>query len=893
MTAVSRVLRHDAWHPLARVLVISVPALYLWAAGAVLAGVIPVRAALVVSAGATGLAFTVLLVHLALVLPHGACRGAGFLGMGVLSGSVGIVSASLLPPDWAVRALTGGFTASAVLHLLGLLLLPGTTASWRARLRRLLDGFGIGISLFFAAWLLVIVPLAGSGPGPVGSRALLAVVVWLIASGALTCAALISLRAFRYRRSAMFCGGGVMLALSGQALLLVLLLVGADPAYLLGALAGPVLGPVVLWLGARHNGVRTAVPHPSEETGTFAGMPLLSVPVALAVVGAVYHLVTVGAFGSYSAGLGVLVVVAVAVREIFAVFDVRRYAGELARQEARFRSIVAGSSDVTMLLDERLVVRWQSPAAARQLGLSDAEVLGRLFSSLFHHEDAPGLAEQLRGLLIDPPDRPVLAAARIRDGFGRWRHTESTAVDHRSEPSVAGLVVHIRDVGDRREMERTLHRMAFTDPLTGLPNRRALLRALAELRERPGPDAWRGSVMVIDLDGLKAVNDGFGHEVGDAVLVEVARRLRDGLAPDHVAARLGGDEFAVLTGESQNAARTRATRLLTALAEPYELAGGRTLLSANIGIAEFAPGATPDEMLAGADLAMRRARQRGQGRVERYDETLEFQLLRRGLLEGELRGADQRGELDLVYQPIVSVTDRRAVAVEALLRWRHPQLGTVPPSEFVPIAEAAGLIADIGGWVLHQACRRLSAWLAEGRDLQVAVNLSAAQLYQPDFVAQVAAVLDAYEIPPNRLIVEVTEAIVVRDVQHAVTRLAGLRSLGVRTALDDFGSGHASLTYLRRLPIDVLKVDRALVAEPATGQDNSVAPLTDVVVRLGQRLGMLVVAEGVETEEQLTALRAAGCGFAQGYLFSRPVPAEHVEAFCDAGSDGDGPIITS
>jgi diguanylate cyclase (GGDEF)-like protein len=391
---------------------------------------------------------------------------------------------------------------------------------------------------------------------------------------------------------------------------------------------------------------------------------------------------------------------------------------------------------------------------------------------------------------------------------------------------------------------------------------------------------------------MKGINDARGHEVGDTVLIEVARRLRASLPPDHMVARLGGDEFAVLTPESPPAARAAASRLLTAVGEPYRLAGGRTFLTASVGIAEFSPGATPDELLAGADLAMRRAKQLGRNRIERYDESLEFRLMRRGLLEDELRGADKRGELDLVYQPIMAVTTRRPVGAEALLRWRHPQLGTVLPGEFVPIAEQAGLISAVGDWVLHQSCRRLAGWLAEGRDLRVSVNVSPAQLYQPDFVCEVAAVLDAHEVPPDRLIVEITEDGVVEDVQRAVQQLAGLRALGVSTALDDFGTGHASLTYLRRLPIDALKVDRALVTEPA-GHGIPVAPLADVVVRLGERLGMSVVAEGVETEQQLATLREAGCAMAQGYLFSKPVPAERAEAFFDLYTDGAGPVCAS
>jgi EAL domain-containing protein (putative c-di-GMP-specific phosphodiesterase class I) len=295
------------------------------------------------------------------------------------------------------------------------------------------------------------------------------------------------------------------------------------------------------------------------------------------------------------------------------------------------------------------------------------------------------------------------------------------------------------------------------------------------------------------------------------------------------------------------------------------------VLSASIGIAECSAGATPDEVLAGADLAMRRARRQGRNRITRFDETLELALMRRDLLESELPGVDRRNELDLLYQPIVAIADRRPYGAEALLRWRHPELGTLMPAEFVPIAEQAGRMGHLGSWALHHACRRLAGWLDDGRDVHVSVNVSARQLHLPDFVPEVAAVLEAYEVPPERLVVELSERVVTEDVQRVAARLADLRALGVRTAIDDFGAGYASLTHLRRLPVDVLKLDEALVADP----------LADVVVRLGERLGLMVIAEGVETEEQLAVLQEAGCEYAQGYLFSRPLTAEHTEAFFD------------
>jgi diguanylate cyclase (GGDEF)-like protein/PAS domain S-box-containing protein len=872
------------WVSIGWTLVVLAPVGYAASAALALAGAVPVRVALAAGGGFAAAAFTTLLVRLALALPHGPCRGAGFLGMGVLAGGVGLVAVLAAPAALVGRAMTVGFLPSTVLFLLGLLLLPGTAPTWRSRLRRALDGVGMGTSLFFAGWLLVIVPLAGDGPGPAGPRATLAVLVWLVATAALVTAALVAVRARRYRRAAIRCAAGVCLSLLGQATLIVLLLARAPAAALLAAAGAMVAGPLLVWLGARGSGVTALPAHPSEGAGTFAGLPLLTVPVGLVIVASVYHLLTTGSFGRYSAVLGVVVVVAVAGREVFAVLDVRRYASVLAEQETRFRSIVSGSSDVTIVVDEGLVVRWQSPSAARRLGLADADVLGRPFTALFHSEDAPAVAEQLRRVLVDAPDRPAPIVAKIRDGFGGFRHTESAVIDHRAEPAVGGLVVHLRDVGERREMQRSLDRMAFADQLTGLPNRRALLAALVALADRADVVDRRACVLVVELDGLREINDTRGQILGDVVLSEAARRLRLSVSPDHLVARLGADTFAVLTPLSASVAQAIATRVLTVLAEPFELGDPpgtayrqdvgsrrRMVLSASIGIAECSAGATPDELLAGADLAMRRARKQGRNRIARFDESLELAMMRRDLLESELPGVDRRGELDLLYQPIVAVADRRPYGAEALLRWRHPELGTLLPDEFVPIAEQAGRMGQLGSWALHQACRRLSGWLAEGRPVCVSVNVSARQLHMPDFVPEVATVLEAYEIPPERLMVEISERVITEDVQRVAARLADLRALGIRTAVDDFGAGYASLTHLRRLPVDVLKIDKALLADP----------LADVAVRLGDRLGLTVIAEGVETEDQLNLLREANCQYAQGYLFARPLTAEHTEAFFD------------
>jgi diguanylate cyclase (GGDEF)-like protein len=429
-----------------------------------------------------------------------------------------------------------------------------------------------------------------------------------------------------------------------------------------------------------------------------------------------------------------------------------------------------------------------------------------------------------------------------------------------------------------RQRESHFRELAHTDPLTGLANRRGLLRALRE----PGPQgrpvrSGQLSLVGIDLDGFKNVNDMRGHDVGDAVLAEVGRRLRHNLLEGDVAARFGGDEFAVLMHATPDEAMLAAKRLLAVLGEPYEVDGASVFLSASVGVAGHpAPGDT-GELMRDADLALRYAKQRGKNRVERYEVRYDELLRRRSTLENELRHAIDRDELRLVFQPVVALPSMRPVGAEALLRWHHPTLGAVRPDEFIPVAEESGLINRLGLWVLRQACRQLASWLASGHDVWVSVNLSPKELHAADYAGQVADVLSEHGVPPQRLVLEVTEHAVATDMEELVRRLTELRATGVRIALDDFGAGYSSLGQLRTLPVDILKIDHALVAEPES-RTGTAAPLVDVVVRLGHRLGLEVLAEGIQTPAQRAVVEEAGCRLGQGSLFGWGVPAEHLEA---------------
>ncbi|MGC4896385.1 EAL domain-containing protein [Micromonospora sp. DT31] len=378
-----------------------------------------------------------------------------------------------------------------------------------------------------------------------------------------------------------------------------------------------------------------------------------------------------------------------------------------------------------------------------------------------------------------------------------------------------------------------------------------------------------GALLVIDLHGDETARpDG-------SVRAEVARRLRAGCGAHDLVARLGDAEFAVLTDVGPVLAYALGTRLLAALAEPYPRPDGGTIrLLVSVGLAETR-GGDPEDVLRQAGLARRRAVQLGRDRVEWYDAYLEEQLVRRLDLERELPGALARGELDLVYQPVVELADRMPVGTEALLRWRSPVLGTVLPLEVLPVATDLDLIGEIGRWVLDRACRQLAAWSDGGRELWMAVNVTPRELAAPDFVARTATALAAYDVAPERLVVEVAEPVVGADLSTVVARLAGLRSIGVRTALDDFRAEQASLAQLRRLPVDLLKVGPHLVGPGVDGQ----RPLIDVVANLADRLGVELVVEELESDGQVAGARRAGCRYGQGFALARPATAERVEAW--------------
>ncbi|HTO97405.1 MAG TPA: EAL domain-containing protein [Myxococcales bacterium] len=442
----------------------------------------------------------------------------------------------------------------------------------------------------------------------------------------------------------------------------------------------------------------------------------------------------------------------------------------------------------------------------------------------------------------------------------------------------ARLVI-ANDVTERLRAEQKLWRAAFYDALTGLPNRALFMERLGQAQARArGRSGGAFAVLFLDLDRFKLVNDSMGHRAGDQLLVAIARRLDRIRRAGDTVARLGGDEFAVLVEgvEDAPAAGRVADRVHRELAQPFDIAGQEVFTSASIGISlGGVPDHRPEDLLRDADTAMYRAKAHGIAKHAVFDITMHDHAVAVLQLENDLRRAVERGELRVRYQPIVALQSARIVGFEALVRWQHRQRGLVPPREFIPVAEETGVIGVVGKWVLAEACKQMRALQRlrpRGPGLSLAVNVSGRQILQPDLVEQVAEVLQATGLDPRLLRLELTESALVQNEAAAGRCLHRLRQLGLKLAIDDFGTGYSSLSYLHRMPIDLLKIDASFVQSMATDEKNR--RIVETILALGRNLGVEVIAEGVETEQQAQVLTRLGCSYVQGYLFSPAVDAD-------------------
>ncbi|WP_285567214.1 EAL domain-containing protein [Streptomyces sp. RTGN2] len=572
---------------------------------------------------------------------------------------------------------------------------------------------------------------------------------------------------------------------------------------------------------------------------------------------------------------GCTVVLALVVRQGIMLVDNIALTQELAQKENHFRSLVQGSSDVIMIAAPTGILRYVSPAASGVYGREADDLIGAELASIIHPEDLGRVVHEVRRFLAAPPgEEPTTRIeCRFRSGTGDWLNVESTVNRHQG-----GLILNSRDVTERVRLQAQLQHNAEHDPLTDLPN-----RALFTDRVRQGLGGRRAgdagtAVLFIDLDGFKAANDRLGHQAGDELLIQAARRLQDSVRTGDTAARLGGDEFAALIvgdgGRDQTAREYQvheiADRLRLTLSQPYRIGAGEVRVTASIGVAFAEPGITPNDLMRNADLAMYRAKAGGKDRVELYAPQMQAEVVRRTELATRLRTALRDGEFALLHQPVVHLATGTVAAVAAQARWRSAQGILFTPAEFLRVAEDSDRTAELGRWLLEEAVEQAADRSRAGHQVSVAVRLSARRLLDKGLpFGSVEALLTRYGLPSGALMIEVADSDPRVSFDELEQRLVALRRLGVRIALDGFGSGYAAINALRRLPIDVLKLDRGLVE--GVVESARLHKITSGLLRIACDLGMQSVADGVDVPEQVLALRAMGCTHGQGMAFSGPL----------------------
>ncbi len=556
-------------------------------------------------------------------------------------------------------------------------------------------------------------------------------------------------------------------------------------------------------------------------------------------------------------------------RHVSTAVDRRRAADALRESEAKFRTL-AETIPAGVFIQQAGSIRYANPAMAELAGRPRQALEGAGLLDLVHlaHREAV----QRRLLPGAPPgeDGREFPLA-LGDGRERWLALSTGAVEFEGQPAVLGTVF---DVTERRLAEEQVRSLAFQDALTGLPNRRLFGDRIEMALAHACRDGDRLAVFFLDLDRFKVINDSLGHTVGDELLRAVAARLRESVRQGDTVARQGGDEFLLLfpgVAQAVDVAKM-AHKLLEVLRRPHRLAGRELFVTASLGVSLYPEdGADAETLVKNADTAMYRAKEEGRDTWQLYTRAMNATALERLALESALRRALEGQEFLLHYQPVLDIVTGRVHGVEALLRWKHPEMGLVPPADFIPLAEATGLIVPIGPWVLRSACAQVKAWHDQGHLICVSVNLSARQVQQPDLVAQVTQVLDETSLQPRFLELEITETGAMQDEVATVETLRRLKAIGVRISIDDFGVGYSSLGYLKRLPIDTLKIDKSFVKDIGHASDGDA--IVSAVVAMAHGLKLAVVAEGVETEQQLRVLAVRGCDRMQGYVFSPALPA--------------------
>ncbi|MFF5448464.1 putative bifunctional diguanylate cyclase/phosphodiesterase [Streptomyces sp. NPDC012888] len=796
------------------------------------------------------------------------------------------------------------FAPPAIVGLLVLAKRPVTRAGWVCLA---LDSWLIGGSLLTLSWSLALAHAAetaqSGAPGSV-PRAALSLAYPLLDIALVSMVLVLHFRRSAGNRSAVntAIAALALTVLSDALFTSPLLRENYQSGQLLDAgwFAGSLLLAYAPW-GAR----RTAAGHPPGGHPYAArpvsrpitgSLPALTPYLAAAVctLGILYNVVDGRKVDRVVVFTGCTVVLALVVRQGIMLLDNIALTQELAQKENHFRSLVQGSSDVIMIAAPTGTLRYVSPAAAGVYGREAEELVGTRLSELIHPDDLGRVVHEVRRFLATPPaEEPTTRIeCRFMSGGGEWLNVESTVNRHQG-----GLILNSRDVTERVRLQAQLQHSAEHDPLTDLPNRALFTRRVRQALTGRRAGDHSTAVLFIDLDGFKAVNDTIGHQAGDELLVEAARRLHESVRAGDTAARLGGDEFAALIlgdGSRDHGAREQqvheiADRLRTTLSQPYRIAGTEVRVAASIGVAFADPGITPSDLMRNADLAMYRAKAGGKDRVELYAPQMQAEVVRKAELAGRLRTAPYEGEFTLLHQPVVSLATGDITAVSAQPRWRSPQGILFPPAEFLQVAEArspesapaAARTAGPGRGLLEEAVEQAAERHRAGHGVPVSVRMSARRLLDPAVhpaaagpgaataPGSVEALLTRYGLPSGSLVLELALSDPRVPFDELERRLSALRRLGVRIALDGFGSGYAAISALRRLPVDQLRLDRGLVE--GVVESPRLHKITAGLLRIANDLGMESVADGVDLPEQVSALRAMGCTHGQGAAFSGPL----------------------
>lgn len=787
-----------------------------------------------------------------------------------------------------------GFVAAPVLWTTGILMFVDTPPGTRPRTSGLLEGLMIAGGVFLPTWALALAPVVreSGGPGPAEIVNLAYPVLDLMVLASLL---------FAFTRCRRHARGSLAFLAIGVAAIAT-----ADSGFwylrTVDSYIGTNLVDLGWFAGFLFIGLGSLRPSAGTQAGTSARDPefrdswqLLSVPDVIYAVGMCVTVLVafrsrttvLGPFERYAFG-GLLVVgllhrMSVLVENLSLTVGletrVRARTSDLEKRERYFAALVRSSSDIVIVVDEARTIRSVSASLADIFGWDHDWLVGRPLDS-FGPFDA--LSAAVDAAAADP-GRVHRLEWQLVDAFGVNRSAESTVSNLLGDADIGCFVINTRDVTDRATLETQLRHQAFHDPLTGLPNRALFADRVGHALRRSGVSGARVGLAMVDLDGFKGINDSHGHHAGDRVLRSVADQLTRALEPGETVARLGGDEFAILVEDIDDTVdpASIAERLLDCIHVVVDVEGMQYEVRASVGLAISTrsmshPADAVQRLLRDADIAMYSAKRAGRGAAQVFRPEMYADAQDTFELQSQLRGAVERGEMVLFYQPTFELATGRISGFEALIRWQHPTKGLIGPSKFIPLAEESGVIVSLGDWALRTAVGQLAAWSREfgdGGSLSMAINVSVGQLRSPGLLDSLREVIGDAGIDPRRIVLEITESMLISDTDTVVGLLHDMADLGVRIAIDDFGTGYASLANLQNLPLDVLKIDRTFVSGEF---ERDGAPLLSTILNIGSTLGLMTVGEGIENQDQLAMLRNGGCDIGQGYYLARPLPAAAV-----------------